>query len=70
MPKETEIQWNSQEANDILVKVNDFLELGKSGHVEDRMRMEKNFRYVNGDQWEPQVRDWNEKRGKLLPRYH
>lgn len=49
----------------ILVKVNEFFALGESGHRETRRRMEKNFRYVNGEQWDSATRKWNEARGKM-----
>ena len=54
-----------EQTDEILNKCDEFYQLGKSGHRETRLRMEKNFRYVNGDQWDPQERQWNEDRGKL-----
>lgn len=55
----------SQEEKDrILNRVNEFYNMGVSGHTETRNRMEKNFRYVNNDQWDPAERQWNTDRGK------
>jgi len=62
---DTSDKLSPEETNEILNRVNEFYQLGESGHTETRGRMEKNFRYVNGDQWDPQERAWNDSRGKM-----